>query len=166
MCINAGVNDVFRLLSSLSNFRWFIKVAFVAVCGMQSGGPAPAQASLGGASSSSSSGGGGGVGGAGGGGSGLQGLTVEDFRVAAGRCSDGEGSPLEYRFRLLHGLTLPELVLMVGFLVLENRGQRPYTFESAFAEYLMRKRRNPGHNITSITKVRVRGGGGRGLNER
>ena len=42
---------------------------------------------------------------------------------------------------------------MVGFLVLESRGQRPYTFESAFAEYERRRSRNPGHNITKITKV-------------
>ena len=44
-------------------------------------------------------------------------------------------------------------VIMVGFLVLESRGQRPYTFESAFAEYERRRSRNPGHNITKITKV-------------
>ena len=97
---------------------FFLKVAFVAVCGLQggtqAGGGGMGGGMGGGSSSSSSSSGGGGGGGihshSSVGAPTIRGLTVADFRTAADRCSDGEGSPLEYRFRLLRGLTLPELV--------------------------------------------------------
>ena len=120
----------------------FLKVAFVAVCGLQGGTQADGGGMGGGSSSSSSSSSSSGGGSGGGsihshssvGAPTIQGLTVADFRTAADRCSDGEGSPLEYRFRLLRGLTLPELVRLNiatstwvqvhGLFVLESRWRR------------------------------------------